>query len=134
MNEQMLKEILTEVKSMKTDMQSMKTDMQSMKTEIQSMKTDMLSMKTDISTIQQTMATKDELAKVSQEMVTKSDIEENTAILRALEHASQVNAAEMEGLKLAVASKESIYRLDTKFDILNERLFEQETADTKGRF
>ncbi len=120
MNEQMLKEILTEVKSMKTDMQSMKTDMQSMKTEIQTMKT-------DISTIQQTMATKEELAKVSQEMVTKSDIEENTAILRALEHASQVNAAEMEGLKLAVASKESIYRLDTKFDILNERLFEQET-------
>ena len=120
MNEQMLKEILTEVKSMKTDMQSMKTDMQSMKTEIQTMKT-------DISTIQQTMATKEELAKVSQKMVTKSEIEENTAILRALEHASQVNAAEMEGLKLAVASKESIYRLDTKFDILNERLFEQET-------
>ena len=54
-------------------------------------------------------------------------LEENTTILRALEHASMVNAAEMDGLKLSTATKESIQRLDAKFDVLNEQLFNQET-------
>ena len=86
MSEQLLKEILSEIKSMK-----------------------------------------DEIRTIKQEMVTKSDMEENTRILRALEHASQVNTAEMEGLKLNTATRDSIERLDAKFDVLNKRLFEQET-------
>lgn len=56
----------------------------------------------------------------------QGQLEENTSILRALEHASQVNAAEMEGLKLNTSTKESIERLDAKFEVLNKRLFEQE--------
>ncbi len=59
------------------------------------------------------------LIRVEQDMVTKSDIEENTRILRALEHASQVNAAEMEGLKLSTVSKASFDQLQ---DHLDERL------------
>ena len=59
-------------------------------------------------------------------MVTKEDMNESVAILRALEHASQVNAAELEGLKLNTATKESVERLDAKFDIMNNRLLNQE--------
>ena len=77
-------------------------------------------MKSEISTINKRLET------VEKQMVTKSDMEENTTILRALEHASQVNAAEMEGLKLNTATKESIKVLDAKFGVLNDRLFQQE--------
>ena len=53
-------------------------------------------------------------------------MDETKRILGALEHASQVNAAEMEGLKLNTATKESIKVLDAKFGVLNDRLFQQE--------
>lgn len=104
MNEQILKEILNEMKSMKAEMNSMKSEM---KSEINSVKSEMSSMKTEIKSIQR-------------EMVTKSDMEENTRILRALEHASQVQAAEMEGLKLSTATKESVARLEAKIDRVTE--------------
>ena len=93
MSEQLLKEILGEIKSMKSE----------------------------ISTINKRLET------VEKQMVTKEDMDETKRILGALEHASQVNAAEMEGLRLNTASKEYIERLDAKFDVLNERLFKQET-------
>lgn len=47
----------------------------------------------------------------------EGQLDENSAILRALEHASQLNTA----------TKQSIERVDAKFDVLNKRLFEQET-------
>lgn len=100
MSEQLLIEILSAVKTMDNRLSNVEAGIISLKTEVNS---------------------------IRQEMVTKSDIEENTTILRALEHASQVNAAEMEGLRLNTASKEYIERLDAKFDVLNERLFKQET-------
>lgn len=86
MSEQLLKEILSEMKSMKSEITSIKSEMKSMKSE----------------------------------MVTKSDMEENTRILRALEHASQVQAAEMEGLKLTTATKESVARIEAKIDRVTE--------------
>lgn len=58
----------------------------------------------------------------------ESQLEENTSILRVLEHRSEVQAAETEGLKLTTATNEAIERLDAKFDVLNTRLFQQETA------
>lgn len=92
MSEQLLKEILGEIKSMKSE----------------------------ISTINKRLET------VEKQMVTKEDMDETKRILGALEHASQVNAAEMEGLKLNTATKESIKVLDAKFGVLNDRLFQQE--------
>lgn len=59
------------------------------------------------------------LESVEKEMVTKSDMEENTRILRALEHASQVNAAEIENLKHTTASKEFVQK---GFSEIAERL------------
>lgn len=58
----------------------------------------------------------------------EGQLKENTAILRVLEHRSEVQAAETEGLKLTTATNEAIERLDAKFDVLNTRLFQQETA------
>lgn len=58
----------------------------------------------------------------------EGQLEENTSILRVLEHRSEVQAAETEGLKLTTATNEAIERLDAKFDVLNTRLFQQETA------
>lgn len=58
----------------------------------------------------------------------EGQLEENTSILRVLEHRSEVQAAETEGLKLTTATNEAIERLDAKFDVLNNRLFQQETA------
>jgi len=58
----------------------------------------------------------------------EGQLEENTSILRVLEHRSEVQTAETEGLKLTTAINEAIERLDAKFDVLNTRLFQQETA------
>lgn len=58
----------------------------------------------------------------------EGQLEENTSILRVLEHRSEVQVAETEGLKLTTATNEAIERLDAKFDVLNTRLFQQETA------
>ncbi|WP_312524501.1 hypothetical protein [Anaerospora sp.] len=58
----------------------------------------------------------------------EGQLKENTSILRVLEHRSEVQAAETEGLKLTTATNEAIERLDAKFDVLNTRLFQQETA------
>ena len=111
--EEILQELLSEVKGLKAGQKQL-VDGQKQLVE------DVRSMKLEISTINKRLDT------VEKQMITKEDMDENTRILRALEHASQVNAADMEGLKLNTATKDSIKTLDTKFNILNERLFEQE--------
>lgn len=57
----------------------------------------------------------------------QGQLQENTTILRALEHRSQVQGAETEGLKLGTATKAAVERIETKLDLLNTRLFQQET-------
>ena len=57
----------------------------------------------------------------------QGQLQENTAILHALEHRSQVQGAETEGLKLGTATKVAVERIETKLDLLNTRLFQQET-------
>jgi chromosome segregation ATPase len=76
--------IETEIRTMKTEIDSVKTEIGSVKTEISSMKTEISSMKSEISAI-----------KVQQE--------ENTRILRALEHSTQVNKAEHEQMMMEMA-------------------------------
>ena len=112
--------IKADVGSLKTDVGSLKTDVGSLKTDVSSLKTDVGSLKTDVGSL------KTEINIIKDHMVTKDDIAESTRILRALEHASQVNAAEIEGSKLNTATRESIQIIDAKFDVLNDRLFKQE--------
>lgn len=63
----------------------------------------------------------------------EGQLEENTAILRALEHRSQVQGAETEGLKLATASKEALARIEanmaTKDDV--HAISEQQAEHSK---
>ena len=63
----------------------------------------------------------------------EGQLEENTAILRALEHRSQVQSAETEGLKLATASKEALARIEanmaTKDDV--HAISEQQAEHSK---
>ena len=112
--------IKNEVSLIKADVGSLKTDVGSLKTDVSSLKADVGSLKTDVGSL------KTEINIIKDHMVTKDDIAESTRILRALEHASQVNAAEIEGSKLNTATRESIQIIDAKFDVLNDRLFKQE--------
>ncbi len=89
MSEQLLTEILSEIKSLKSEVTTINNRLERVE---------------------------GRLERVEHQMVTKEDMEENTAILRALEHASQVNAAEMEGLKLSTASSESVDRIENALD------------------
>ena len=63
----------------------------------------------------------------------EGQLEENTAILRALEHRSQVQSAETEGLKLATASKKALARIEanmaTKDDV--HAISEQQAEHSK---
>ena len=53
-------------------------------------------------------------------------LNEQSQILQVLQHSLEFANAEIEGLKLTVASSDSVRLLDAKFDILNTRLFQQE--------
>ena len=52
----------------------------------------------------------------------EGQLEENTTILRALEHRSQVQGAEIEGLTLSTATKESIQQLSDKLEAVYDDL------------
>ena len=95
MSEQILKEILSEIKSMKSEMNSIKKEMVT---------------KSEFNSIKQ------EVDSIKKQMVTKEDIDETNRILGALEHRSQVQGAEIEQLRLSTASKESIDRIETTLD------------------
>ena len=56
----------------------------------------------------------------------EGQVRENTDLLKALQHNSEVLNAKVEALTLTTASKEAVARLDAKFEVLNARLFQQE--------
>jgi predicted nucleic acid-binding Zn-ribbon protein len=60
----------------------------------------------------------------------EEQVKENTNIIKAVRHNQEFGIAKLEALVLNTASKESIVKLDAKFDVLNDRLFQQE-ADLK---
>ena len=51
---------------------------------------------------------------------------ENTNIIKAIQHNTEVLNAKLDGLTITTASKDAIAKLDAKFDVLNTRLFQQE--------
>lgn len=114
MSDIILREILTEIKSMKDDMQSMRVDMQSIKVDIQSVKDDIQSMKADIGEVEQRI-----------EHI-EGQQGENTAIIKAVLHRTEELDAKFDGLLHSTATKDAIKRLDAKMDTLNEHLFNQE--------
>ena len=121
------KQLFNEVGSIKNEVSSIKNEVSSIKNEVSLIKADVGSLKTDVGSLKTDVGSlKTEINIIKDHMVTKDDIAESSRILRALEHASQVNAAEIEGLKLNTATRESIQIIDAKFDVLNDRLFKQE--------
>ncbi len=56
----------------------------------------------------------------------EGQVRENTDLLKAIQHNTEVLNAKVEALTLTTASKDSAARLDAKFEVLNARLFQQE--------
>ena len=100
-NEEFQKIVLTQLADIKTDVSHLKTDVAVLKTDVAGLKTDVAGLKTDVANI-------------------KGQLDENTSILRALEHRSQVQAAETEGMKLATVSKTAFERVEAKIDRMME--------------
>lgn len=57
----------------------------------------------------------------------EGQIAENSGLIEALLHRTEELDAKYDGLLQNTATRESITRLEAKFDVLNQRLFEQET-------
>lgn len=56
----------------------------------------------------------------------EEQVRENTDIIKAVRHNQEFGIAKLEALEMGTANKESIVKLDAKFDVLNDRLFQQE--------
>ena len=56
----------------------------------------------------------------------EGQVRENTDLLKAIQHNTEVLNAKVEALTLTTASKDAVARLDAKFEVLNARLFQQE--------
>ena len=111
--------ILSEMTTIKTDLKEVKSDLQNVKTELQTVKTQ-----------------QDEHSKVLHALTTdlsgvKTQLEEHGQILQAVLHNQEVANAEIEGIKLTMATSESVRTIDAKFDLLNTRLFHQEAELVK---
>lgn len=89
-------------------------------TRMDGMEREIAGMKQNMSGIEQ------DIAGIKQDMVTKSDMAENTAILRALENRTDIISAEIDGLKLETVSKAAFERMETKIDILSHRISAQD--------
>lgn len=83
------KQLFEEVKSIKSEVGSINTRLGSVEKEVVTINTRLGSVEKELVTINT------RLDSVEKEVVTKSDMDKNTRILRALEHASQVNASEV---------------------------------------
>lgn len=55
----------------------------------------------------------------------KSQLQENTSLAQAVLESDRIISAEIEGLKLGTASRESVERIEGKLDDINKRLFDQ---------
>lgn len=117
--EEILNNILEEIKDMKVEMKDMRSEiiginkrMDSMESDISSIKETQASMESDISSIKQRQAGMEsdissiksiqESMLITQESM-KSQIEENTNILKALLHSSEVHKAGLDNLEIQVA-------------------------------
>lgn len=56
----------------------------------------------------------------------EGQMKENTDIIKAIQHNTEVLNAKIDGLVITTASKDAVALLDAKFDVLNHRLFQQE--------
>ena len=98
--EELLKQILGEIKGIKEEVKDLKGDVKDLKTGQQ-----------------QIIERIDNL---------EGQTRENTDIIKAVQHNTEVLNAKVDGLTVNTANKESIANLDAKFDVLNNRLFQQE--------
>ena len=144
-NEKMTQEdkldlILSEMTTIKTDLKEVKSDLQNVKTELQTVKTQqdehskvLHALTTDLSSVK---IQQDEHSSVLHALTTnlsgvKTQLEEHGQILQAVLHNQEVANAEIEGIKLTMATSESVRTIDAKFDLLNTRLFHQEAELVK---
>lgn len=112
--------IKQEITGIKQDVTGLKQDMAGVKQEVTGIKHDVTGLNRRMDGMQH------EIVELKQEMVTKSDMAENTAILRALENRTDIISAEIEGLKHATVSKAAFDRVETKIDILSHRISAQD--------
>ncbi|MFC5450104.1 histidine kinase [Paenibacillus aestuarii] len=120
MSEQLLQQILTELKGIKTDQQSMRIDIQELKIDVQELKTSQQSMRVDIQEL------KTGQQKLEAEII---EIKKDTALIPFIQQA--ITEASKE---IAVAS-ESVRHIEgtltdheTIIDMLSRRSLEQEAA------
>ncbi len=132
--------LTTELSDVKSDLQSVKTELQSVKTQqdehskvLHALTTDLSGVKADLQNVktQQNEHSKALHALTADLSGVKTQLEEHGQILQAVLHNQEVANAEIEGIKLTMATSESVRTLDIKFDLLNTRLFHQETEIVK---
>ena len=63
----------------------------------------------------------------------EGQVRENTDLLKAIQHNTEVLNAKVEALTLTTASKDAVARLDAKFEVLNARLFQQDPRRNEAR-
>jgi chromosome segregation ATPase len=87
MIENLLKEILKEIREIKLDVSSLKSDVSSLKSDVISLKLDVSTLKSDVGIMKQDIE------------ILKSQVDENTRILRSLEFVSEINKSEHDAIK-----------------------------------
>ncbi|BBB91133.1 MAG TPA: hypothetical protein PKA28_11245 [Methylomusa anaerophila] len=149
--EEILKLLLEEVKGLKGDIQSLKQGQQQTDQRLDRMESDITGIKSDITGINSNITginsdiagIKSDITSINSDITdlktTVSNIEgqqmENSRIIHALRHNSEeVNAQlhnighNLDVLTGKAATKEDVSELNAKFDVLNNRLFQQEAA------
>lgn len=120
--EEILKQILARLDSMEKGQYELKSEISGLKSEVSSLKNEVTSLKSEVSDIKSDMGT-------------KAQQNENSQLIKALLHHTEELDAKFDGLlttmvtKEAIANlatKEDIAALDSKFEVLNSRLFHQE--------
>jgi chromosome segregation ATPase len=87
-------ELKSDVSGLKADVSELKSDVSGLKADVSELKSDVSGLKSDVSDLKSDMAD------------VKGQLEENTSILRALEHQSQVQKAELSNLIITTARLE----------------------------
>ena len=121
------------LRTLTTDLSSVKTELQTVKTQQDEHSKVLRTLTTDLSSVK---IQQDEHSSVLHALTTdlsgvKTQLEEHGQILQAVLHNQEVANAEIEGIKLTMATSESVRTIDAKFDLLNTRLFHQEAELVK---
>lgn len=112
MSEQLLKELLSEVKGIKSDITEMKKDITDMKSDITNMKSDITNMKSDITNMKSDIKLlrhdvdqlKIDTKRLRQDVdIMKPQLQENTEITKAIHHRQEETDARLESLSMDVA-------------------------------